>query len=370
MHHISCRSTQENRAMKLLSIIVPAYNMESYLSQCVESILRTPSLAEIEIIIVNDGSKDRTLRIARQFAERYAETVRVVDKPNGNYGSTINAALKEVQGEYVKILDADDCFNGSRVAEFIAFLRKMKGVDMVVTPFIEVGKRSEHRVEYNIYGKKIYEYAKSYDADKVFADGAIRFFAMHGVCYRTELLRKMNYRQSEGVSYTDQEWVFYPLFQVKTIAFADIPLYRYNVAREGQTMDEKVQMRSLAQLVAVTEGMARYFVVSSRSVRSAVRMTFLRNIVADRIRIVFRKYLLVMNDATFAKSDFEMVYVRFMQLVAKCRIEKFSVPVNNMFKVDLLRHWQHRGARYSRVVRWILYTVDKAMIKIHALIFR
>lgn len=356
--------------MKLLSIIVPAYNMEAYLPQCVESILRTPSLAAVEIVVVNDGSKDKTLRIARQYAERYADTVRVIDKPNGNYGSTINAALKVVQGEYVKILDADDRFDGSRVAEFLAFLRKMQGVDMVVTPFIEADKRREHRVEYNIYGKKVYEYGKSYDADKVFSDGAIRFFAMHGVCYRTELLRRMNYRQSEGVSYTDQEWVFYPLFRVKTIAFADIPLYRYNVAREGQTMDAKVQMRSLAQLVAVTEGMAQYFVVASKSVRSAERMAFLRNIVADRVKIVFRKYLLVMSDEAFAKSDFEMVYVRLMQLVEQCRIENFGVPVNNMLKVDLLRRWQRRGKRHSATARCLLSAADNAMSTIHALIFR
>ena len=356
--------------MKLLSIIIPAYNMEAYLAQCVESILRTPSLAAVEIVVVNDGSKDRTLRIARQYAERYADTVRVIDKPNGNYGSTINAALKVVQGEYVKILDADDRFEGSRVAEFLAFLKKMQGVDMVVTPFIEVDKRREHRVEYNIYGKKVYEYGKSYDAEKVFADGAIRFFAMHGVCYRTELLRKMNYRQSEGVSYTDQEWVFFPLFRVRTIAFADIPLYRYNVAREGQTMDAKVQMRSLAQLVAVTEGMARYFVASSRGVRSSVRIAFLRNIVADRVKIVFRKYLLVMSDAAFAKSDFEMVYVRLMQLVAQCRIEEFAVPVNNLLKVDLLRRWQRRGKRHSATARCLLSAADSAMSTIHALIFR
>ena len=356
--------------MKLLSIIVPAYNMEAYLAQCVESVLRTPSLAALEIVIVNDGSTDKTLRIARQYADRYAETVRVIDKPNGNYGSTINAALAQVEGEYVKILDADDCFDGSRVAEYIAFLRKVQGVDMVVTPFVEVGGRREHRVEYNIYGKRVYEYGKTYDVERVVADGAIRFFTMHGVCYRTALLRKMKYRQSEGVSYTDQEWVFYPLFRAKTIAFADIPLYRYNVAREGQTMDTKVQMRSLAQLVAVTEGMARYFVMFSRSVRSVARVAFLRNIVADRIRIVFRKYLLVMSDKAFAKSDFEMVYVRLMQLVGQCRIEEFRVPVNNLLKIDLLHHWQHYGKRHLSFVRKMLFAIDRFMVALHAMIFR
>ncbi len=356
--------------MKLLSIIVPAYNMEAYLPHCVESILRTPSLAAVEIVVVNDGSKDKTLRIARQYADRYTDTVRVIDKPNGNYGSTINAALEIVRGEYVKILDADDTFDGSRVAEYLAFLRKMKGVDMVVTPFVEVGGRREHRVDYNIYSRKVYEYGKSYDAEQIFADGVIRFFMMHGVCYRTELLRKMNYHQSEGISYTDQEWVFYPLFRVKTIAFADIPLYRYNVAREGQTMDVAVQMRSLSQLVAVTESMALYFLATTRFIRSDVRLSFLRNIVADRVRIVFRKYLLLMDDGAFAESDYEMVYVRLMRLVAQCKIEEFAVPVNNLLKVDLLRHWEGSGRRHNSFIRNMLRIADRTMTSLHAILFR
>ena len=356
--------------MKLLSIIVPAYNMEAYLAQCVESVLRTPSLSAVEIVVVNDGSKDKTLRIAQQYADRYADTVQVIDKPNGNYGSTINAALGVVRGEYVKILDADDSFDGSLVAEYVAFLQKMQGVDMVVTPFVEVGARREHRVEYNIYSRKVYEYGKKYDAEQILADGAIRFFMMHGVCYRTELLRTMHYRQSEGISYTDQEWVFYPLFGVKTIAFADIPLYRYNVAREGQTMDAKVQMRSLAQLMAVTESMAQYFVAHSQQVNSATRLAFLRNIVADRIRIIYRKYLLVMRDSEFAQLDFESVHSRLMQLARECGIESLAVPVNNKLKVDLLRHWQKRNKRHCSLVRKTLYLLDRAMTAVHALIFR
>lgn len=356
--------------MKLLSVIVPAYNMEEYLEQCVESILRTPSLAQVEIVVVNDGSKDRTLRVARQYEERYPDTVRIIDKENGNYGSTINAALPIVRGEYVKILDADDCFDGSRVAEMLAFLRKMEGVDMVITPFVEVGRRKERRVEYNIYGRKIYEYGKVYDADKVFADGAIRFFMMHSVCYRTALLREMAYRQSEGVSYTDQEWVFYPLFRVATIAFADIPLYRYNVAREGQTMDIKVQMRSLSQLVTVTENMALYFAESSDRLSSEVRKAFLRNIVADRMRILYRKYLLGMDKTQFARSSFAGVDERLNVLAEECGIENLSVPVNNLLPVDLLRHWRRCGRRYTTFTRWVLRAIDGFMVALHAMIFR
>ena len=143
--------------MKLLSVIMPAYNMEAYLSQCVESIIRTTSRTALEIIIVNDGSEDKTLRIAQQYADKYPNTVRVIDKENGNYGSTINAALPIVDGEYVKILDADDKFEGSRLAEYLTTLQRLKGVDMFVTPFIEATKYRERKVKYNTDGRKANE---------------------------------------------------------------------------------------------------------------------------------------------------------------------------------------------------------------------
>lgn len=355
--------------MKLLSIIIPAYNMEAYLPQCVESMIRTTLRTSLEIVIVNDGSDDKTLRVAQQYADKYPDTVRVIDKENGNYGSTINAALPVVEGEYVKILDADDSFEGSRLADFITALQRLKGVDMLVTPFVEVSKLRERKVKYNIYGRNAYDTGKIYDAEHIFADGAIRFFAMHGVCYRTELLREMNYIQSEGISYTDQEWVFYPLFGVQTIAFADIPLYRYNTTREGQTTDEAVVLRSMEQLVEVTETLAKHFVESPKEELSAARVAFLRNVVADRIRIVMRKYLLVMSDAEFADSDFAKVYSRMMELVEACEIENFNVLVNNMLKVDLLAYWQQQHRRFATIKRVSLKILDKVMVAVHSLIF-
>ena len=356
--------------MKLLSIIVPTYNMEGYLAQCIDSILRAPSLAPLEVIIVNDGSRDRSLRIARGFAERHADTVRIIDKENGNYGSTINAALPVVRGEYVKILDADDRFDGSKIAQFIESLKALRGVDMVVTPFVEWNGKREHRIDYNIYGRKIYDYNKRYEADKIFGDGAIRFFMMHSVCYRTEMLREMHYRQSEGISYTDQEWVFYPLFHIKDIAFIDTPLYRYNAAREGQTMDIAVQLRSLAQLEAVTKSMAQYFIDKAPTIGSETRRSFLRNIVADRVRIIYRKYLLAMSDVQFSASHFDESDTSLIHLLEMCGIEELQVPVNNVLKVDLLQYWRKRGCRYNRATRWLLQSAEKAMVAIHSALFR
>ena len=356
--------------MKQLSVIVPAYNMEAYLAQCVESLLHASSQEQVEVIVVNDGSRDGTLGIAQHYAEQYPDTVRVIDKPNGNYGSTINAALEIARGEYVKILDADDRFEGELLPEFVATLRRLQGVDMLVTPFVEWNGREEHRIGYNIYSRKIYDYNKAYDADKILGEGAIRYFMMHGVCYRTALLREMHYRQSEGVSYTDQEWVFYPLFNVKSIAFADIPLYRYNTAREGQTMNEEVQMRSLDQLLAVTRAIAQYFATHIDTSHSATRQAFMRGFVADRLKILYRKYLLVMGWKQFEESNFATIDAELSHLAHECSIEELQVPVNNLLKVDLLRHWRRHNSRHNAFVLWLLRRLDTTMVKVHALIFR
>lgn len=344
--------------------------MASLLPQCLDSILLAPSLAAIEAVVVNDGSRDASLRIAREYQSRYPDVIRVIDKPNGNYGSTINAALPVVRGEYVRILDADDCFDGGLLADYVAFLRRSSGADMIVSPFIEVRRRSECRVGYDIYSRRLYDCDRRYDAERIFADGAIRFFMMHSISYRTELLREMNYRQSEGISYTDQEWVFYPLFRVSTVAFADIPLYRYNLAREGQTMDAAVQLRSIGQLVQVTSNMAEYFVAADKPELSEVRTVFLREAVRNRMRIVLRKYLLDMPDEAFADAGFDEVYSRMRSLADDCGIDVIDVPVNNLLRVDLLAQWLRVGRRYPAFVRRMLRSADEFMVFVHGALFR
>ena len=94
--------------VKALTIIVPAYNMQDYLPQCVESLLEGSSEA-LEVLVVNDGSTDRTSEIAHDFARRHPSIVWVIDKSNGHYGSAVNAGLDAASGFYVKVIDADDC---------------------------------------------------------------------------------------------------------------------------------------------------------------------------------------------------------------------------------------------------------------------
>ena len=94
---------------KLLSIIIPTYNMAELLPRCLDSLVTAQGAdATLEAVVVNDGSKDNSLAVAQDYQKRYPNIITVIDKPNGNYGSTINAALPVAKGKYVKVLDSDD----------------------------------------------------------------------------------------------------------------------------------------------------------------------------------------------------------------------------------------------------------------------
>lgn len=115
---------------KILTIVIPTYNMENFLPKALTSLVVEEELMNIlEVIVVNDGSKDSSLDIAYAFQKQYPQTFHVINKENGNYGSCVNRGLLEAKGKYIKILDADDSFDN---AVFSQYLEKIKTLDVDV----------------------------------------------------------------------------------------------------------------------------------------------------------------------------------------------------------------------------------------------
>lgn len=356
--------------MKRLSIIIPTYNMECYIAKALDSIVRCSRCDDIEAVVVNDGSRDASLAIANGYAEQYPATVRVIDKSNGNYGSTINAALPQLQGEYVKILDADDTFDTAALGRFVEHLEALSGVDMVITPYIEISATGSHRCDYDLYGKQRFELNRPYLFDEVIAGGAMRQFAMHAITYRTDLLRKSHYRQTEGISYTDREWAFYPLFYLNSIAFSDEAIYLYNIAREGQTMDSRVMLRSIDHLQRVAMNMGSYFVREPNALLSTVRRQYLRGAIEERLRVIFRLYLIAMPDDMFVSEAFDRCYTELVAMAKGCGIERLVVRQNAMLPPDVLHYWERRHRRLPKWRRSMIMWLDRVMVMIYSRLFR
>jgi glycosyltransferase involved in cell wall biosynthesis len=215
--------------------------MEAWLPRCLDSVLIDGILDEIEIIVVNDGSTDNSLAVANSYKERFPNAVRVINKPNGHYGSCVNAALAVAAGMYFRILDADDRFAPDAFVRFIMFLRHC-AADMVVSNFSR---------EYLGGGRKT---AAKKTCDKYFN----QLFFMHGLSYRTEVLRNAGYRQLEGIAYTDTEYCFYPLATVRSRAYFDEVLYLYTIGREGQTVSDRVYYTNREQTRRIIQRMMDY----------------------------------------------------------------------------------------------------------------
>lgn len=226
--------------------------MELYLGKCLDSLL-IPEFDQVEVLIINDGSKDRSTEIAHRYANRYPASIRVIDKVNGNYGSCINVALPLCTGRYVKILDADDTFDTQAFSKFVNSLYGCNE-DVIVTNFATLTEDGQVVEKTSFATNTIISKRLQINDCSI-----LSFVCMHRITYKRELFNQINYRQTEGISYTDTEWSIIPFVHCKTIRFLDLLLYRYLLGREGQTMDPKSIAKSLTQLFMVLNSLTESY---------------------------------------------------------------------------------------------------------------
>ena len=220
---------------KILTIVVPTYNMEKYLDKCLTSLILPEELMPcLEVLVINDGSKDGSSEIAHGYERKYPQTYRVIDKNNGNYGSCVNCGLKEAQGKYIKILDADDTFDDKNFSLFVSFLKTVN-VDCVISDMIQVNDVD------SVFSEWKYDLPRGETFTlSDLGDYTVKNMWMHCVCYNTENVRRIGYHQTEGISYTDQEWICLPMSAAKSLVYFPYVVYHYLVGREGQTVNPDV----------------------------------------------------------------------------------------------------------------------------------
>lgn len=228
---------------KILTIIIPTFNMENYLRYCLDSLLINENFLRLEVLVVNDGSKDCTSSIAHEYENTYPNVFRVIDKENGHYGSCVNRGLEEARGKYVKVLDADDSFDTVNFEAFVAFLTDVDA-DLILSDFALVNPKREI--------KKIIKYRfgneYKFDIRSICNKHAFEYMQMHAVTYRCENLKNFGYRQTEGISYSDQQWIFLPMIYVKTVVCFPHFVYKYLIGREGQTINPSCKLKSKVQI--------------------------------------------------------------------------------------------------------------------------
>lgn len=243
--------------MKLITFAVPCYNSQEYMSHCIDTILSVKD--DIEIVIINDGSKDDTLKIAKEYEKKYPDTIRIVDQENQGHGEGVNQGIRNATGLYYKVVDSDDWVDEIALKKLIEQIRVMKKqktlVDMFVVNYVyEKGEE-----------QKVIDYKTVFPQDKVFNwDDVGKFkldqnILMHSVFYKTEVLKECGVELPKHTFYVDNIFVYYPLPHVKTMYYMDIDLYRYFIGRDDQSVNEKVMVKRIDQQVFVTKQMTNFF---------------------------------------------------------------------------------------------------------------
>ena len=232
---------------KLLSIVIPTYNMEAYLRRCLDSVTRDDVPSNLELIVVNDGSTDCSFAIMQEYAEKRPDIVNIIDKPNGHYGSCVNAALDAATGKYFRILDADDWFDTDGLIMLLTELSTLN-VDLVVTPFIKHTSNGQKKISFSELDTTRTYLVTDKEIDKY---TGLDTFCMHSMTYKLDLLKECNLKMQEGICYTDIEFVIYPFSKVNSILFFDSILYNYDLTRENQSMDSSVLQKNRDHLYLI-----------------------------------------------------------------------------------------------------------------------
>lgn len=239
--------------MKLLTVAIPCYNSQDYMDHAIESLLICKD--DIEILIVDDGSKDDTAKIGDDYEAKYPETIRCIHQENSGHGEAVNTGLKHATGEYYKVLDSDDWFDETALVKVIQTLRALEGqtLDMMICNYV-YDKPSENSA-------KVIRYTNCLPADRIFRWYNVGHFypsqnlLMHSVIYRTAMLRNSGLVLPKHTFYVDNLFVYEPLPFVTTLYYLNVDLYHYYIGREDQSVNEEVMIRRIDQQIAVNKRM-------------------------------------------------------------------------------------------------------------------
>jgi glycosyltransferase involved in cell wall biosynthesis len=240
---------------KVLSVVIPTYNMEKYLRECLDSFVVPSVLEDIEILVVNDGSSDGSQNIAMEYCQKYPDTFFLYNKENAGHGSGINYGLKYAAGRYFKVVDADDWVASEELAEFVARLKSID-TDIVATDYLCIDDATKRIIEKKWCTADITQYGNTYSISK---GEVLQVIKLHSLTIKTDILRDNNIKIDEHSFYVDAEYISYPIPYADSVYFYKGVLYMYRLGRNGQSMNIRGMQQRRGQHMNVLNHMLEYY---------------------------------------------------------------------------------------------------------------
>ncbi len=223
-----------------ISVIIPIYNSEQYLENCLESIVNQ-SYENLEIILVNDGSTDKSLSICEKYAENDKRIV-VLNKENGGQASARNLGLNYAKGDYIAFLDSDDRLSLETFSESIIILNKDKSIECVQFPvFMNYGTQKSYLKNY-----KSKLYIKDINIYNLWLRDNIITWIVCDKIIKSCIIKELRFE--EDMIYEDNHFVIELIKRIKNIYISDKGLYYYYLRENSTTTSEHSKKKDLDTL--------------------------------------------------------------------------------------------------------------------------
>ena len=327
----------EHIVEKTLSISIAAYNVEEFLKNTLDSLVAPEIMDDIEVLIIDDGSKDNTAAIGKEFVDKYPNSFKVISKPNGGYGSTINAAIDAATGQYFKTLDGDDWYDTENLVRFVKDLKNMSA-DLILTPFTMVYEGTGEKQVISMERK----YQEKNITFEQLPEALYSKIKMHSVTYKTSILKENNIRIGEHCFYTDIEYISFPIVYVNDVNFLDYSIYQYRIGLEGQSVSDEGFRKHYKDHLRVVDRILEFYTINKENGLSKEKATFLFNILKALINtqygIFFKldnteqtKHELIAFDTKLKQTNsmlYESAKVKRVVLLRKLKFKMFGLIKN------------------------------------------
>ncbi len=311
-----------------MSISVAAYNVEDVLENCLDSLARSRYLADIEVLIINDGSKDNTENIANKYQKKYPKSFILVNKKNGGHGSTINESIKRAQGKYFKILDGDDWVD---VEEFDGFIEELFScrADLMINDFNEVYKNK-------IVRRKVVDSYNLNTKNDIQQMNLNNIFPMHSITVRTNKLRQENFRMSSNRFYADTEYVFLVFLVTKTFQVSDKCVYQYRLGVDGQSVSSIGVYNHIEDMIYIENRLLEEYITHIKHPNTKILKMF----VQKKYIAIFNMFVIMCKNDKICQLRYFDTNMRkkYPEFIREIPLGKYAfVRYNYLFFINLYR---------------------------------
>lgn len=340
---------------KILTISVASYNAAQFLDKCLNSIVKSKYINQIEVFVVDDGSTDNTKEVVEPFICSYPDSINYIFKENGGHGSTINISIKKCTAKYFKIVDADDWVETDNLDKLIEFLASSRD-DIVLNPYYEVdsnnGKKKlcvGHSLNYDVNIT-----SESFDAFSKHIK-----LAMHAITFSSKIVKSMGPIIDEHCFYVDTEYILFPVIYLKSITVLNYPIYDYLLGTLTQSMNINNMRNRRNQHLQVVKRLCSFYndnekcisyekkQLIKKRILSAIVMQYVLYVgisphIAKNELIAFDKYLLdtskeLYEDSVTAGKEMKSGYMKVVAFARKTNFLLYSSYIKLLNWVGIVK---------------------------------